>query len=427
MGRSPSVQSTAATLAQAQAQLKASKSTYWPQLALGGSWTYNGNNANNFGLQNQRQVNLGLNWAIFNRFVRERNIDLQDSNLQVAEANAADAEHQVQSLMLGQFAQVDATRLQMEISQQSLEASREDLRVVAERYRLGRGDDRRPPRVAGEPDAGGAGGGERPVRLPAGAGPDRSHRGEAAVSKNLLDTAERMAQLPADMPRDAVIVTRNLEREYDHGRRDGARAPRRGPHHPAQRVRGHHGPVGLRQVHPDEHDRLPRHAVRRRVLAQRLPGLGAGRRRAGPHPEQGDRVRVPDLQPAARAPRRCTTWSCRWSTPASRRSSGKELASEALRRVRPGRPDAPPPERAVRRPAPARRDRARAGQPAQHPAGRRADRQPRLDHQRGDHGACSRSSTPRARPSSWSPTNTTSPRTPTARSTSRTDASSATS
>ena len=137
MSRSPSVQSTAATLAQAQAQLKASKSTYWPQLALSASWAYNGNNTNDFGLQNQRQVNLGFNWAIFNRFVRERNIELQESNLLVAQANAADAEHQVQSLMLGQFAQVEAARLQIEISQQSLDASREDLRVVAERYRLG--------------------------------------------------------------------------------------------------------------------------------------------------------------------------------------------------------------------------------------------------------------------------------------------------
>jgi outer membrane protein len=137
LNRSPSVQSTAATLAQALALYKASKSTYWPQLALSGSWTYNGNNNNDFGLQNQRQVNLGLNWAIFNRFVRERNVDIQESNFQVAQANAADAVHQVQSLMLGQFAQVEATRLQMEISVQSLEASREDLRVVAERYRLG--------------------------------------------------------------------------------------------------------------------------------------------------------------------------------------------------------------------------------------------------------------------------------------------------
>lgn len=30
-------------------------------------------------------------------------------------------------------------------------------------------------------------------------------------------TAERMAQLPADVPRDAVIVTRNLHRQYDMG------------------------------------------------------------------------------------------------------------------------------------------------------------------------------------------------------------------
>ena len=37
------------------------------------------------------------------------------------------------------------------------------------------------------------------------------------MSRNLLDTAERMAQLPADTPRDSVIVTRNLEREYIMG------------------------------------------------------------------------------------------------------------------------------------------------------------------------------------------------------------------
>ena len=34
---------------------------------------------------------------------------------------------------------------------------------------------------------------------------------------NIKDTAERMALLPADVPRDAVIVTRNLKREYVMG------------------------------------------------------------------------------------------------------------------------------------------------------------------------------------------------------------------
>ena len=33
----------------------------------------------------------------------------------------------------------------------------------------------------------------------------------------MSSTAERMAMLPADVPRDAMIVTRNLQREYDMG------------------------------------------------------------------------------------------------------------------------------------------------------------------------------------------------------------------
>ncbi len=37
------------------------------------------------------------------------------------------------------------------------------------------------------------------------------------MTASLSDTAERMALLPADVPRDAVIVTRNLQREYDMG------------------------------------------------------------------------------------------------------------------------------------------------------------------------------------------------------------------
>jgi putative ABC transport system ATP-binding protein len=37
------------------------------------------------------------------------------------------------------------------------------------------------------------------------------------VTGALSDTAERMAMLPTDIPRDAVIVTRNLQRDYDIG------------------------------------------------------------------------------------------------------------------------------------------------------------------------------------------------------------------
>ena len=37
------------------------------------------------------------------------------------------------------------------------------------------------------------------------------------MSTTLSSTAERMAMLPPDVPRDAMIVTRNLQREYDMG------------------------------------------------------------------------------------------------------------------------------------------------------------------------------------------------------------------
>jgi putative ABC transport system ATP-binding protein len=37
------------------------------------------------------------------------------------------------------------------------------------------------------------------------------------VTGSFTDTAERMAMLPAHIPRDAVIVTRNLQRDYDIG------------------------------------------------------------------------------------------------------------------------------------------------------------------------------------------------------------------
>jgi putative ABC transport system ATP-binding protein len=37
------------------------------------------------------------------------------------------------------------------------------------------------------------------------------------VTSSLGDTAERMAMLPVDAPRDAVIITRNLQRDYDMG------------------------------------------------------------------------------------------------------------------------------------------------------------------------------------------------------------------
>lgn len=134
---SPRVQSAEASREQAKAQLSASKSAYWPTLALSGSWNYSGSDRNDYQLFNQRQVTLGLSWPIFNRFQRERNIDNQRVAFDNAEATAQDAVRQVDAQLTTQLGLLDAARLRIAISQTNLAAAQEDLRVQSERYRLG--------------------------------------------------------------------------------------------------------------------------------------------------------------------------------------------------------------------------------------------------------------------------------------------------
>jgi outer membrane protein len=137
MESSPVVLARDAQAAQAKAQLGSLKSSYWPQLTLNGAWSYNGSDQQDWELFNQRQANINFNWPLFNRFVRERNIDNQRALIDIAEANAADARRQVQAQLIGALAQLDAARFRIKVAEQSLLASQEDLRVVGERYRLG--------------------------------------------------------------------------------------------------------------------------------------------------------------------------------------------------------------------------------------------------------------------------------------------------
>jgi outer membrane protein TolC len=135
--RSPRVQSSEASRAAARANLSASKSTYWPTVSLSGQYNYNGSNRNDYDLFQNRSINLNLSWPIFNRFTRERNVTTQESNLDVAEANAADARRQVTASLTTQLALLDAARVRIDITQISVRAAEEDLRVQQERYRLG--------------------------------------------------------------------------------------------------------------------------------------------------------------------------------------------------------------------------------------------------------------------------------------------------
>ena len=167
--------------------------------------------------------------------------------------------------------------------------------------------------------------------------------------------------------------------------------------------------------------RLPRHADLRHVRAQRHQRQRDGRQPAGRDPQPGDRLRLPDLQPAAAlqrpAQRRTAADLRRRGTPSERR----EMALEALAKVGLADRVHHKPNETVRRPAPARGRRPRAGEPARRsswPTNRPATstRRPATEIM----ALFEDLSRAAATPSSWSPTRRTSPATPAASSASAT-------
>jgi outer membrane protein TolC len=135
--QSPLVRSTVAEADAARAGLSAAKSEYWPNLNLSANTSWNASRTNDYDLLNQRQLTLGLRWNLFDRFDRELAIAQQSAGLDLADATAADAKRQVASELTAALAQLDAAQIQIDITQTSVVAATEDLRVQQERYRLG--------------------------------------------------------------------------------------------------------------------------------------------------------------------------------------------------------------------------------------------------------------------------------------------------
>jgi len=135
--KSPRIQSASAVAEAARASLKASRSAYWPSLSLSANTAWNASRSNDYDLFNQRQLSLGLRWNLFDRFDRELAIVQRSASAEVAEATAADEQRAVAAELTTQLAELDAARIQIEITLTSVVAATEDLRVQQERYRLG--------------------------------------------------------------------------------------------------------------------------------------------------------------------------------------------------------------------------------------------------------------------------------------------------
>jgi putative ABC transport system ATP-binding protein len=89
---------------------------------------------------------------------------------------------------------------------------------------------------------------------------------QALAERELIERGEQLK-------RDGIVIrTYDLWKTYVMGDQDHPRGFGRRYRDQARRVRRHHGPVRVRQVHADESDRLPGHAHQGAVLHQRPAG-----------------------------------------------------------------------------------------------------------------------------------------------------------
>jgi outer membrane protein len=135
--RSPRVQAALANARAAHAQVAAARAAYWPSLTVGASTGYSGTQGTGTGFSNNSQLRLGLSWNIFDGFAREAQIATQEANAEVAEAQASDDARNVDAGVTTYLAQLDAARTSVTITQTSVAAAEENLRVVRERYQVG--------------------------------------------------------------------------------------------------------------------------------------------------------------------------------------------------------------------------------------------------------------------------------------------------
>lgn len=137
LDRAPSVLVANANADAARETYRAARSAYWPSLSLSASNSFNAAGRNDYQIFQTRQIGLNLSWQIFNRFNREQSIQTQRSSLENAEATQAEARRQVLANLTVRLHELNAARTRIEITQTSVAAATEDLRVQQERYRLG--------------------------------------------------------------------------------------------------------------------------------------------------------------------------------------------------------------------------------------------------------------------------------------------------
>lgn len=124
----------------ARADVWAARSQYFPSLTLSYVDNRQGTDSPLTSLGDYRETftwRFGLSWTIFNGLQREGNQVAASVDRNVNEARAAEARRQVTADFTRQFTSLSTAYQQIDIAAANVAAASEDLRVQAERYRLG--------------------------------------------------------------------------------------------------------------------------------------------------------------------------------------------------------------------------------------------------------------------------------------------------
>lgn len=131
----PRVASARAAAEAAEATVDASRSSYLPNLTFQGGWAWQ----NDGFPPEDRSWSIALrgSYPLFDGFERERQLWQARARAEAARASEVAAELALRAEVDEAYSQVQSARVAVDIAEQSVELSREDLRVTRERYELG--------------------------------------------------------------------------------------------------------------------------------------------------------------------------------------------------------------------------------------------------------------------------------------------------
>ncbi len=131
----PSLVSAETSAEAAAANVASAKSSYIPSLRFSGGWAWA---SSDFPPENRSwSIALSGNYPLFNGFQRETAVYTARSQADAATAQERQVYLQLLRDVASAYDEVQVALASIELAENSVELSREDLRVVAERYRLG--------------------------------------------------------------------------------------------------------------------------------------------------------------------------------------------------------------------------------------------------------------------------------------------------